>query len=76
MIIVGYEDGGIKLFHVNGSQFLWETHVKDGVCSLELNNDKIVASTLSSAYLIELDTGKTSEFQVHDVRHYFMTCDN
>ncbi|KAI8646275.1 WD40-repeat-containing domain protein [Parasitella parasitica] len=63
VIAVGYEDGDIKLFHVNGSQYLWETHVKDGICSVEFNNGKILASTLSSAYLIDVATGKISEIQ-------------
>lgn len=64
MIAVGYENGDIKLFHVNGSQYLWELHVKDGICSIEFNNDKLLASTLSGAYLIDIATGKASEIQV------------
>ncbi|CEP18572.1 hypothetical protein [Parasitella parasitica] len=63
VIAVGFEDGDIKLFHVTGSQYLWGTHVKDGICSIEFNNGKLMASTLSSAYLIDIATGKTSKIQ-------------
>ncbi|GAN01935.1 WD repeat-containing protein 92 [Mucor ambiguus] len=73
VIAVGYENGDIKLFHVNGSQYLWELHVKDGICSIEFNHDKLLASTLSGAHVIDIATGKTSEIQspttVWSIRH-------
>ncbi|KAI9470642.1 MAG: WD40-repeat-containing domain protein [Benjaminiella poitrasii] len=61
VIAVGYEDGDIKLFDVAGSNYLWQTHVKDGVCSIEFNKDQLLVSTISGAYLIEIETGKIIE---------------
>ncbi|KAI7906335.1 WD40-repeat-containing domain protein [Cokeromyces recurvatus] len=61
VIAVGYEDGDIKLFDVNGSKYLWETHVKDGVCCIEFNKEQLLVSTISGAYIIEIETGKITE---------------
>ncbi|KAG2235856.1 hypothetical protein INT48_003968 [Thamnidium elegans] len=61
VIAVGYEDGDIKLFNVNNSQYLWETKVKDGVCSVDFVNDTLRVGTLSGAFIIDVYSGKITE---------------
>lgn len=63
MIAVGYEDGEIKLFDVIGSKYLWTAKTEDGICSLEFSQDKLYASTLIGAYVIDINTGKKTEIQ-------------
>ncbi|KAI8347663.1 WD40-repeat-containing domain protein [Blakeslea trispora] len=60
VIAVGYENGDIKLFDLHG-HYLWETHVKEGVCSIDFSKTRLLVSTLSAAYWIDLETGKTTE---------------
>ncbi|KAG2214265.1 hypothetical protein INT47_000821 [Mucor saturninus] len=61
VIAVGYEDGNIKLFNVDSAQYLWETHVKDGVCSIDFDKEVLRVSTLSGAFIINVDSGKSTE---------------
>ncbi|KAI8330672.1 WD40-repeat-containing domain protein [Choanephora cucurbitarum] len=61
VIAVGYEDGDIKLFDVHGSRYLWQTKVKDGVCSIDFCDHRLFVSTLSAAYWIDLETVTTTE---------------
>lgn len=64
MLAVGYEDGLVQLFDVNGSQYLWNTQLKDGVCSIDFLNDKLLVSTLNGAYKINIESGKIEQVQV------------
>lgn len=65
VIAVGYEDGDIKLYNVDNSQYLWETKVKDGVCSVDFVNDTLRVGTLSGAFIIDIDSGKITELKVN-----------
>lgn len=70
VIAVGYEDGNIKLFNVNNAHYLWETHVKDGVCSIDFDKDVLRVSTISGAFIVNIDSGKLTEILVkysHDI---------
>lgn len=64
MIAVGYENGDVKLFNIDNSQYLWETHVTDGVCSIEFDKDILRVSTLAGAYTIEIESGKITPVAV------------
>ncbi|KAI8079094.1 WD40-repeat-containing domain protein [Gilbertella persicaria] len=61
LVAVGYEDGNLKLFDVDGSQYIWQTNVKDGICSIDFNHEKLLVSTLSGACLIDIKTGNATE---------------
>ncbi|CEI90678.1 hypothetical protein RMCBS344292_04996 [Rhizopus microsporus] len=63
VLAVGYEDGLVQLFDVNGSQYLWNTQLKDGVCSIDFLNDKLLVSTLNGAYKINIESGKIEQVQ-------------
>jgi WD40 repeat protein len=63
VIAVGYEDGEIKLFDIVGSKYLWTTQLKDGICSIEFNQERLLVSTLGGAYVIDITTGKKSEIE-------------
>lgn len=69
VIVVGYEDGDIKLFNVDNAQYLWETNVKDGVCSIDFNNSDLKVSTLAGAFIIDLESGKLKEIKVNIYIH-------
>jgi WD40 repeat protein len=64
VIVIGYENGDIKLFDVNGAQYLWQIQVKDGICSIDFDRDVLLVSTLSAAYIIDIITGKKIELPV------------
>lgn len=64
VIAVGYEDGDIKLFNVNNSQYLWETKLKDGVCSVDFVKDILRVGTLLGAFSIDVYSGKITELKV------------
>ncbi|RCH78234.1 hypothetical protein CU098_006500, partial [Rhizopus stolonifer] len=64
LVAVGYEDGNLKLFDVDGSQYIWQTNVKDGICSIDFNHEKLLVSTLSGACLIDIKTGNATEIIV------------
>uniref|UniRef100_A0A2P2IDD9 WD repeat-containing protein 92-like n=2 Tax=Hirondellea gigas TaxID=1518452 RepID=A0A2P2IDD9_9CRUS len=58
-IAAGFDNGDIKLFDLRNSQVLWETNVRNGVCSLEFDRrdiemNKLVATTLG-AYIHVFD---------------------
>ncbi|KAI9335064.1 WD40-repeat-containing domain protein [Pilaira anomala] len=61
VIAVGYENGDIKLFNVNNSQYLWETNAKDGVCSIDFDHQTLCIGTLAGAFVIDIYTGKITE---------------
>ncbi|KAJ3130260.1 WD repeat-containing protein 92 [Nowakowskiella sp. JEL0407] len=53
VVCAGYENGDIKMFDLRNLSLIWETNVKNGVCSLQFDRkdirmNKIVASTLES----------------------------
>jgi hypothetical protein len=54
----------VKLFDVDNAQYLWETHVKDGVCSIDFCKDVLLVSTLAGAFSISLESGKLTEIPV------------
>lgn len=64
MVAVGYDDGELKLFDVVGSKYLWATKIKDGICSIEFSQEKLLVSTTTGAYSVDIDSGKTLEIQV------------
>lgn len=65
VIAVGYENGDIKLFNVNNSEYLWETNAKDGVCSIDFDNQVLRIGTLAGAFVIDIYTGKITEIPVN-----------
>lgn len=74
VIAVGYEDGTVQLFDVNGSQYVWETHVEGGVCSMDFKKDSLLISTLSGAYVIHVESGKTTKVDVKDEKKRSQAC--
>jgi hypothetical protein len=70
VIAIGYENGDIKLFDVNGAQYLWQTQVKDGICSIDFVKDVLLVSTLSAAYIIDIITGNKTELPVKYMSRY------
>lgn len=64
MIAVGYENGDVKLFNLDNAQYLWETHVKDGICSIDFDRDMLRVTTLAGAFIIDLESGTIQEIPV------------
>jgi hypothetical protein len=64
VIAVGYENGDVKLFNIDNSQYLWETHVNAGVCSIEFDGDTLRISTLAGAFTIEIESSKITPVAV------------
>ncbi|KAI8824388.1 WD40-repeat-containing domain protein [Fimicolochytrium jonesii] len=61
VVCAGYENGDVKMFDLRQMSLLWETNVKNGVCSVEFDRkdiqmNKLVVTTLES------------NFRVYDVR--------
>lgn len=64
MIAVGYENGDVKLFNLDNAQYLWETYVKDGICSIDFDRDMLRVTTLAGAFIIDLESGTIQEIPV------------
>lgn len=60
VVAAGYDNGDVKMFDIRSVDILWESNLKNGVCSVEFDrNDipmnKFVATTLESKfYLFDL----------------------
>ncbi|KAI8969839.1 WD40-repeat-containing domain protein [Pilobolus umbonatus] len=63
VIVVGYEDGDLKLFSVKDAKYIWETKVKDGICSIDMDKQTIYVSTISGAFTIDIMTGVKKEIR-------------
>ncbi|KAL0089720.1 WD40-repeat-containing domain protein [Phycomyces blakesleeanus] len=64
LVAVGYANGDIKLFDLTASKYIWETHVNEGVCSIEFSTtpwDQLTVSTLGGLYVLRLSTGKSTK---------------
>ncbi|KAI8925571.1 WD40-repeat-containing domain protein [Entophlyctis helioformis] len=60
-VCAGYENGDIKLFDLRTMKLVWETNVKNGVCSLEFDRKDIKMNKLVAA-------GLESKFHTFDMR--------
>ena len=62
VVAAGYDNGDVKMFDLKTMSVLWESNLKNGVCSLEFDRkdipmNKLVATTLESKlYLFDLKT--------------------
>ncbi|KAJ3172541.1 WD repeat-containing protein 92 [Geranomyces variabilis] len=57
VVCAGYENGDVKMFDLRAMSLLWETNVKNGVCSLEFDRkdiqmNKLAVATLEASYNI------------------------
>ncbi|KAI9101030.1 WD40-repeat-containing domain protein [Phlyctochytrium arcticum] len=55
VVCSGYENGDVKMFDLRKMSLLWETNVKNGVCSIEFDRkdiqmNKLVVTTLESNF--------------------------
>ncbi|KND01686.1 uncharacterized protein SPPG_03481 [Spizellomyces punctatus DAOM BR117] len=55
VVCAGYENGDVKMFDLRAMSLLWETNVKNGVCSIDFDRkdipmNKMVVSTLESSF--------------------------
>ncbi|KAJ3300706.1 WD repeat-containing protein 92 [Borealophlyctis nickersoniae] len=55
VVCAGYENGDVKMFDLRAMSLLWETNVKNGVCSIEFDRkdikmNKMVVTSLESAF--------------------------
>lgn len=64
VIAVGYENGDIKLFSVDNSQYVWKTQLKSGICAIEFDKECLRVSTLVGAHTIDLESGKVTDIVV------------
>lgn len=61
-IIAGYDNGDLKLFDLRQNSLIWDTNLKNGVCSVELDRrdiqmNKLVATTLEGkCHLFDMRT--------------------
>lgn len=62
---VGYENGDIKLFSVDNSQYVWESQLKSGICAIEFDKECLRVSTLVGAHTINLESGKVTDIVVN-----------
>ncbi|KAF7727495.1 hypothetical protein EC973_007473 [Apophysomyces ossiformis] len=74
LVAVGYDNGDVKLFDLTASQYVWETNVGAGVCSLDFGTKSLAAGTLTGTCTIQLDSGIVSKIPssgatVWSVRH-------
>ncbi|CAO3699187.1 unnamed protein product [Rhizopus stolonifer] len=59
VIAVGYEDGVVQLFDVDGSQYVWEAKVKSGICSVDFDEEgNLLVSTVIGVCVIDIESGK------------------
>lgn len=62
VVAAGYDNGDVKMFDLKAMAVLWESNLKNGVCSIEFDRkdipmNKLVATTLESKfYLFDLKT--------------------
>ncbi|KAI9276037.1 WD40-repeat-containing domain protein [Sporodiniella umbellata] len=54
MIAAGYESGKVKLFTIDEAEYIWAIQVQGGVCSIKFGEDKLLVSTVSGAYVIDV----------------------
>jgi WD repeat-containing protein 92 len=62
-ITAGYENGDIKFFDMRKMELVWETNLKNGICSIEFDRKDIKMNKLVA-------TGLESKFHVFDLRTF------
>lgn len=63
VLCAGFDNGDVKMFDLRKMNVLWETNLKNGVCSLEFDRKDIYMNKL-------LATTLESKFHVFDLRTY------
>ncbi|KAI8099874.1 WD40-repeat-containing domain protein [Halteromyces radiatus] len=66
IIAIGYDNGIVRLLDISAAEFIWETDLGDGVCSIDFSKKEpkyMVATTLTGAYVIQLSTGKSTKLE-------------
>eukprot|EP00842_Homolaphlyctis_polyrhiza_P004285 jgi/Hompol1/4858/HPOL_003982-RA len=61
VVCAGYENGDLKLFDLRAMKLVWETNLKNGVCSIEFDRKDIRMNKLVA-------TGLEAKFHVFDLR--------
>ncbi|KAJ3013654.1 WD repeat-containing protein 92, partial [Thoreauomyces humboldtii] len=61
VVCAGYENGDVKMFDLRAMSLLWETNVKNGVCSVEFDRKDIQMNKLAV-------TSLESSFEIFDLR--------
>ncbi|RKO94023.1 WD repeat-containing protein 92-like protein [Blyttiomyces helicus] len=61
VIAAGYENGDVKMFDLRSMSLLWETNIKNGVCSIEFDRKDIQMNKM-------VVTSLESSFQAYDLR--------
>ena len=56
-VCLGYDNGDVKLFDIKMNKVIWETNLKQGICSIEFDKkdcqmDKLAVTTLESKVVI------------------------
>eukprot|EP00042_Codosiga_hollandica_P025975 m.119437 g.119437 ORF g.119437 m.119437 type:complete len:356 (+) comp52054_c0_seq7:93-1160(+) len=62
-VVAGYDNGDIKMFDLRTLSLQWETHLPNGICSLQFDRKDINMNKL-------LVTSLESKFHVYDLRTY------
>jgi len=60
-VVAGYDNGDVKMFDLRTMSVRWETHMPNGVCSVQFDRKDIMMNKL-------LVTGLESKFNVFDLR--------
>lgn len=62
-VVAGYDNGDLKLFDLRTMSLRWETHLPNGICSVQFDRKDITMNKL-------LTTGLESKFSVFDMRTF------
>lgn len=62
-VVAGYDNGDIKLFDLRTMSLRWETHLENGICSVQFDRKDIVMNKL-------LVTGLEEHLSIYDMRTY------
>lgn len=82
VVAAGYDNGDVKMFDLKAMAVLWESNLKNGVCSIEFDRkdipmNKLVATTLESKfYLFDLKTQHPKKGFTYLTEKVRLKCEN